>query len=123
MITLTSLDELKATKEALEKLKKLHPSLFEKLFHVVNLTRALQFKYQYMGCILMDEDPGNNFPIFVQASILRLYKQELQKLKEDPECDALKQTFATFRHTGYEKISLLVLGETPESLVGASYIK
>jgi hypothetical protein len=123
MITLSSIDELKATKQALEKLKKDYPSLFEKLLYMVNLTRALDFKYHYMGSLIMDEDPGQYAPNFVYGSVLRLYKKELQKIKEDHDSQVLKQTFSEFRKTGYAKISLLVLGETPESLVGASSIR
>ena len=123
MITLSSIDELKATKGAIEKLKKDYPDLFEKLLDVVNLTRAFQFKYHYMGCLIMDEDPGQYKPNFVYGSVLRLYKKELQKLKDDSDFQVLKQTFSEFRNTGYAKISLLVLGMTPESLVGASSIK
>lgn len=123
MITLSSHDELKETKEALDTLKKSYPDLFEKLVDVVNLTRALQFKYQYMGCLIMDEDPSYYAPNFVQGSVLRLYKKEVQKLKEDLDCHVLKQTFNDFRETGYAKISQLILGTTPESLTGASIIQ
>jgi hypothetical protein len=123
MITLSSIDELRATKDALEKLKKDYPNLFEKLLDMVNLTRAFQFKYNYMGCLFMDEDPGQSTPNFVYGSVLRLYKKELQKLKDDHESQVLKQTFSEFRNTGYAKISLLVLGMSPESLVGASSIR
>jgi hypothetical protein len=123
MITLSSIDELKATKEALEKLKIDYPNLFEKLLEMVNLTRAFQFKYHYMGSLIMDEDPGKYTPNFVNGSVLRLYKKELQKLKNDTESQILKQMFSEFRNTGYAKISLLVLGMTPESLVGPSSIR
>jgi hypothetical protein len=123
MITLSSIDELRATKDALEKLKKDYPNLFEKLLDMVNLTRAFQFKYNYMGCLFMDEDPGQYTPNFVYGSVLRLYKKELQKLKDHHESQVLKQTFSEFRNTGYAKISLLVLGMSPESLVGASSIR
>ncbi|WML49512.1 hypothetical protein RCG23_05855 [Neobacillus sp. PS3-34] len=123
MITLSSIDELKATKEAIEKLKKDYPNLFEKLLDIVNLTRAFQFKYQYMGCLIMNEDPGQNAPNFVYGSVLRLYKKELQKLKDAQDSEVLKQIFSEFRNTGYAKISLLILGMKPESLVGSSSIR
>lgn len=123
MITLSSIDELKATKEAIEKLKKDYPNLFEKLLEIVNLTRAFQFKYQYMGCLIMNEDPGQNAPNFVYGSVLRLYKKELQKLKDAQDSEVLKQIFSEFRNTGYAKISLLILGMKPESLVGSSSIR
>ena len=123
MIALSSIDELKATKEAIEKLKNDYPNLFEKLLDTVNLTRAFQFKYQYMGCLLMNENPGESAPSFVYGSVLRLYKKELQKLKDDQDSQVLKQIFSKFRNTGYAKISLLIMGMKPESLVGPSSIR
>lgn len=123
MFTLSSIDELRATEEALEKFKSDYPILYTKLLDVVNLTRAFQFKYHYMGCLIMDEDPGQYTPKFVYGSVLRLYKKEIQRLKEDQDSHVLKQFFSDFKHTGYADISLLVLSMTPESLVGASIIR
>lgn len=123
MITLSSQDELKETKQAIENIRKSYPVLFEKLVEVINLTRALQFKYQYMGCLLTDENPGNHTPNFVQGSVLRLYKKELQKVKDDAHYQVLQQMFTDFRNVGYAKISLLALGMTPESLTGPSVIQ
>jgi hypothetical protein len=123
MITLSSIDELKATSEAIEMLKKDYPKLFEKLLEIVNLTRAFQFQYQYMGCLIMDEVPSQSAPNFVYGSVLRLYKKEVQRLKVDHDFHVLLQTFSEFKSTGYAKISQLVLGVTPESLVGPSSIK
>lgn len=123
MITLSSINELNDTKVALEKLKKDYPDLFQKLLDMVFLTRAFQFKYHYLGCLIMNEDPGPNTPKFANGSVLKVYKRELQKLKDDLDFPVLKQTFSEYKSTGYSKISQLVLGTTPESLVGASIIK
>lgn len=123
MITLSSMEELKAAKDTIENIKKEYPNLFEKLLDIVNLTRAFQFKYHYMGSLFMDEDPGQYTPNFVYGSVLRLYKKELQKVKDDPNADVLKQLFSEFKHTGYAKLSLLALGKGPESLLGASSIR
>ncbi|MDN3017348.1 hypothetical protein PH210_14205 [Paenibacillus sp. BSR1-1] len=123
MITLSNIEELKAAKESIEYLKKDYPNLFEKLLEVVNLTRAFQFKYHYMGCLIMDEDPGQYSPNFVYGSVLRLYKKELQRVKNDVDSEVLKQFFDKFKGIGYAKISLLALGNTPESLLGASSIQ
>lgn len=60
----------------------------------------------------MDEDAGQCTPNFV-GSVLRLYKKELQKLKENQNYKILKQTFSEYKNTGYAKISLLVLGQDP----------
>ncbi|MDR7001963.1 hypothetical protein [Neobacillus niacini] len=123
MITLSSLDELTEVKEVLETLKVEYPVLFEKLQDMINLTRAFQFKYHYMGCLIMGEDPGEHTPKFVYGSVLRLYKRELQKLLADTDSEVLKQLFTDFKSIGYSKISLIVLGYAPESLVGSSSIQ
>lgn len=121
--TLSSLDELKKAKKAIEQLKHTYPDLFDKVVHVTGLTRALQLKYQYMGCLIMEEDSADCLPNIPYSSVLRLYKKEVQILKNDEHIDALKQLFISFKETGYAKISLLALGRSPESLVGASSIK
>lgn len=121
--TLCSIDELKEAKKALGALEDSYPALFEKFVHVAGLTRSLQLKYQYMGCLVMDEDSEDCLPVIPYNSVLRLYKREVQTLKNDEHIDALKQLLGTFKQTGYAKISLLSLGRSPESLIGASSIK
>jgi hypothetical protein len=122
--TLCSLDELKKVKKALDQLENSYPALFEKMVHVMNLTRALQMKYQYMGCLIMDEDPSDCLPNLPHgSSVLRLYKKEVASLKNDADAYIMKQIFTSFKETGYAKISLLSLDRTPESLVGASSVK
>ncbi|MBT2718381.1 hypothetical protein [Bacillus sp. ISL-57] len=123
MITLSNVDELQASEAALGKIKNSYPELFNKLLHVVALTRALQFKYQFMGTLIMDENSNEYTPEFVMPSIIELYIEEVQKLKDDPNIQVLLQTFSQSKSIGYAKISMLVLGKSPESLLGASCIK
>ncbi|WP_285768735.1 hypothetical protein [Peribacillus sp. SI8-4] len=123
MITLSSVDELRATEAALWKVKYSYPKLFNKLFHLVALTRALQFKYHFMGTLLMDENHNEYTPEFVTPSVTNLYIEEVKKVKDDPDFHILVQIFSESRNIGYAKISMLVLGKSPESLLGASTIK
>ena len=123
MVTFTSLNELTESSRALEELKKDYPDLFVKFLDVVNLTRAFQFKYHYLGALLMDKDPGEDKPKFVYGSVLRLYKREIQKLKDDADFHVLKQFFVLNKNRDCTKICLLALGMTPDSLVGTSYFK
>ncbi|MBS4174898.1 hypothetical protein [Bacillus sp. FJAT-49736] len=116
MLTLTSIDELKEASNALIKLQTSYPSLFEKLVHIVGLTRALQFKYDYMGNLILDENPSRYSPQFVQSSVLRLYRKELQALKDDVDFPAVKHFFANFKDIGSAKLGLLILGKSPESV-------
>jgi hypothetical protein len=123
MVTLSSVDELQMAEIELEKIKDSYPELFKKLLHVVGLTRAFQFRYQYMGSLIMDEDERAFTPEFVMPTVISLYQAEIRKLKEDPNIHILQRTFASYESIGYAKVSMLVLGQSPDSLIGASYIK
>jgi hypothetical protein len=122
MITLCSQNELKSAQAALNKLEQSYPELFEKLIDIVNLTRAMQLKYQYMGCLIMNEEPGNAKPQFVIGSVIRLYKKEMQRLTSDKDIEELRKVFLEYKHTGYSRLSQLALGKAPESLAGSSAI-
>jgi len=123
MVTISSMNRLTAAKDGLKMLEQEHPVLFEKLLDVIYLTRALHFKYHYMGCLVMDEDPGPSSPDFVYGSVLRIYKKEIQKLKNDGSLHALRQLFSDCSSIGYSKLCLLALGHSPESLVEPSFMK
>ena len=56
-------------------------------------------------------------------TVISLYQAEIRKLKEDPNIHILQRTFASYESIGYAKVSMLVLGQSPDSLIGASYIK
>ncbi len=121
MVTFCSINELEAANDALRDLKKDNEGLYQKLMEVVYLTRALNFKFHYMGALIMDEDADQNTPNSVHESVLRLYKKEVRALKRDSDFPALKQILSKFKHTGYTNISCLILGLKPIKLVGASY--
>lgn len=123
MVTLSSVDDLQTAEIELKKLKASHPELFKKLLHVVGLTRAFQFRYQYMGSLIMDEDATVFAPEFVMPSVIDLYTEEIQTLKADQNIYMLRRIFTSYESIGYAKLSMLVLGQSPESLIGASYIK
>ncbi|MDN4527375.1 hypothetical protein [Fictibacillus fluitans] len=122
MITLCSHEELKKAKEALENIERSCPDLYEKWVHIINLTRALQFKYQYMGALIMNENCRRYAPEFCQGSVIRLYKSELAKLTSDENIDTLRNMISTFNNADFAKISLLAIGRSPESLMGTSAI-
>ncbi len=123
IINFCSIHELKAAKDSLDQLKRNYPKLYAKFLHMIHLTRALQFKYQYMGSLFMDEDAHEYAPVYVPESVLNLYHSELQKLKDDPNAEELKRIFANFTNHEYGRICLLALGSKPESLVGPVVIR
>ncbi|MYL54330.1 hypothetical protein GLW08_13425 [Pontibacillus yanchengensis] len=123
MTKLSSLDELYDAKAAIEQLISTEPKLHEKLIHVVSLTRQLQIQYHYMGCLLMDDDPCNHTPTYVKSSVLELYHEEIERLKQDSDFAYVQQLFINHQKVGYPKISLLVLGAKPEKIKGSTIIK
>lgn len=123
MITISSSEQLINAKRALDSCKIAHPLTFKNLIHIINLTRTLQFKYHYMGSLLLDEDSSQYFPSFVPESVLDLYQKEIQKFKDMPDSAEVLKLFADYQSIGYAKLSLLVLGKKPEALLGALVIK
>ncbi|MBD1381857.1 hypothetical protein [Metabacillus arenae] len=120
---LANLNELYKAKEGLEELKQQHSELYELLLHVVSLTRQLQIKYGYVGSLLMDEDLTKYRPKFIRESILSLYQKEVQKLKDHPEINEVKETIKRHRNVSDSKLFLLALGAKPELLQGSTIIK
>lgn len=123
MITFNCITDLEQVCQALENLEKNYPNIHKKLVELVYLTRALNFKFQYMGALLMDKDPAEFTPNSVHDSVLRLYDRELQALKDDPDFSELEQIIHKFAQTGFTNISHLLLGTNPESLVGPTVEK
>ncbi|WP_181350331.1 hypothetical protein [Thalassobacillus sp. CUG 92003] len=121
---IASLKELYQAKEDLEHLKKHHEDLYEQLLHVVSLTRQLQIKYGYMASIVMDEEdlPGYR-PQFVRDSILTLYQQEVEALKNHQDINEVKAIMHKHRNISDSKLFLLILGMKPELLQGSTIIK
>jgi hypothetical protein len=121
LVTFCCINDLEEVSEALKNLSKDYPKLYEKLEEMVYLTRALHFKFQYLGALLMDEPTAEFTPISVHESVLRLYKRELQNLKDNPDFPVLVQIFTKYEHASFNNICLLVKGMNPQSLVGPTY--
>ncbi|MCD7036693.1 hypothetical protein LRR81_20800 [Metabacillus sp. GX 13764] len=118
MVAVSSIEELKNLKASLEEISKNEPVLFQKWMHIVNLTRQFQFKYSYMGCLLTGNEAELCRPNGVKPSIIALYENEVAKLTADANFKKLQNILTN--SCGYTKISRLSLGQSPESLVGAS---
>ncbi|SIS44913.1 hypothetical protein [Salimicrobium flavidum] len=113
------LNQLYEVKNELEVMKQQKPELNDQLIHVVSLTRQLQLKYGYMGSLIMDENLPRYEPKFLRGSILRLYHQEVQQLKEHTDIDYLKNILVKYEDINDSKIFLLTLGAKPELLQGS----
>jgi hypothetical protein len=120
---LAGMNELHEAKKDVEALKQDYPELNEQLIHVASLTRQLQLKYGYMGSLLRDKELPDYEPQFVRGSILSLYQEEVQKLKEHPNIVQLKDIMKKHRQISDSKLFLLILGAKPELLQGSTIIK
>ncbi|MFT8317738.1 MAG: hypothetical protein ABF651_05615 [Sporolactobacillus sp.] len=121
MKMISSIQDLKDAQAAIIAFKENYPNTFFRLLHLVNFTRQLQFKYEYLcGSLLGNEAYANRFaPHFVQRSIIDLYKNEIEKIHKHPEgLKALEQLIEDHKEIGYENICLLVRGKTPEEIKG-----
>ncbi|MGC4378378.1 hypothetical protein WD019_15855 [Fictibacillus sp. Mic-4] len=122
MLIASSYDELKNAQLAIEKLNATKPSIHKKFLNVIRLTRQLQFGYQFMGSLLMDEEPGKFQPRCQDDYVLSIYRQEIEKLKTDERFSELKQLLDSYKQISYANISKLALGEEPAALVGPTVI-
>jgi hypothetical protein len=123
MLTTSSYNQLKNAQIAIEKLNVTKPSIYRKFINIIKLTRQLQFGYQYMGSLIMDEDPVKFNPMFQDDYILSVYFREIENLKTDKKFLDLKQLLKTYKQLSYANISKLALGENPTALVGPTLVR
>ncbi|MGE8080270.1 hypothetical protein [Peribacillus loiseleuriae] len=122
MITLSSLDELRTVNSGILHVKAQQAKLFEQTHHVISLTRALRFHYQYVGCLILDKDTSDCAPKFESPSVVHLYEQGVAKFKQNPSFPIIKQIFTNAQDIGFAKICLMI-GRSSEKLVGAVIMK
>ncbi|MCM3724721.1 hypothetical protein M3226_03295 [Neobacillus cucumis] len=123
MLTTSSYNQLKNAQMAIEKLNAAKPSIYRKFINIIKLTRQLQFGYQYMGSLIMDEDPGKFNSTSQDDYVLSVYYREIENLKTDKKFLDLKQLLKTYKQLSYANISKLALGEKPEALVGPTLVR
>lgn len=122
MLVSPDYDELKDAQMAIANLHTNKPSIYEKFLNIIHLTRQLQYGYQYMGALLMDEDPSEFQPQFQDDYVLSIYHNEIEKLKDDERFPEIKQLLNSYKQISYANISKLALGENPTTLVGTNVI-
>ncbi len=118
MIALTSLEKLYEARHAGDQIKTQTPGLYEDLIHLVSLTRQLQFRYQYLGSLLTDENTEKSAPVHAKQSVISLYLQEVNDFRSSEYAEVIKKLFLNYKDCGYNNICLLLLGKSPEELKG-----
>lgn len=123
MLTSSSFNDLQNAKSAIENFKTASPTLFQKFMNAIFLTRQLQYGFQYMGCLVMDEDPNKFCPNSQDDYVLFVYQQEIETLKADSKVQELKKLLATYKQISYANICKLALGTHPRVLVGPVVVR
>ncbi|MFT8871539.1 MAG: hypothetical protein ABF868_04515 [Sporolactobacillus sp.] len=121
MKLISSIQKLKEAQTAFLTYKQSHADAFERLLHLVNLTRQMQFKYDYLcGLLLNDRAYADRFmPHFVQRSIIDLYENEVKKMSQFSQATVDLQNLLHAHQTiGFENLCLLIRGKTPEEIKG-----
>lgn len=123
MLVNSSIHELLDAQQSIEAFRKNEPIIYKKVMHMIYLTRQLQFGYQYMGCLLMDENPDKFQPVIQDEYILSVYQQEIEKLKQDKMVHDLKQLLSSYKQISYYVMCQLMLGTNPKLLVGPTVVR
>lgn len=72
MLVTSSFSDLMKAKGEIEELKTSMPTVYNKFLHVIHLTRQMHFKFQYMGCLIVDEEPSEFLPNVQDDYVLSL---------------------------------------------------
>lgn len=123
MIAEPCYQELIHAKRAIDYLHSTKPALYNKFFNLIQLTRQLQYGYQYMGALIMDEESTKCCPTAQDDYVLSIYLKEIEKVKADNKFEELKSVLASYKKITYTNISKLVLGDNPSSLVGPIVVR
>ncbi|WP_047986489.1 hypothetical protein [Ornithinibacillus californiensis] len=123
MLVTTSYNELLDVQTAIKNLNDSNPTIFNKFLKVIKLTRQMQYGYQYMGTLIMDEESDKSMPTSQDDYVLSVYQTEIEKLKADCHFYDLQELLSKYKLVSYKNISRLVLGENPKMLVGPIVIR
>ncbi|HLR20309.1 MAG TPA: hypothetical protein VK115_10475 [Staphylococcus sp.] len=123
---INEMEELQKVKVDLTSLRAESPSMYEKLEYIASLTRQLSIHYKYLGVLMFSKDSEelhNNRPIFIRESVLNLYEQEVEKVKNDKDFELFKNMVQASPDVAYSQIFLIILGAEPSFVFHNTIIK
>ncbi|PTE86080.1 MULTISPECIES: hypothetical protein [Staphylococcus] len=123
---INEMGELNQIKLDLKKLRNEFPSMYEKLEYIASLTRQLSIHYKYLGALMFSdnrENIQNERPILIRESVLKLYEQEVAKVKKDTNFVFFKDMILKFQNVDYSQIFLIILGAEPGFVFNNTIIK
>ena len=122
MLVSANYDDLKDAKNAMDNLSATKPSIYQQFLNIIELTRQLNFGYEYMGALIMDEDSSQFKPTAQDNYVLSIYHQEIEKIKKDEKFNEIKQLLKEYQQVSYANISKLALGRNPKELTGPTVV-
>lgn len=123
---INEMEELNQIKLDLKKLRNEFPSMYEKLEYIASLTRQLSIHYKYLGALMFSdnrENIQNERPILIRESVLKLYEQEVAKVKKDSDFVFFKDMMLKFQNVDYSQIFLIILDAEPGFVFNNTIIK
>ena len=123
---INEMEELNQIKLDLKKLRNEFPSMYEKLEYIASLTRQLSIHYKYLGLLMFSDNPENiqnERPTLIRESVLKLYEQEVEKVKNDSAFVIFKDVMLKFQNVDYSQIFLIILGAEPSFVFKNTIIK
>ncbi|GEQ04114.1 MULTISPECIES: hypothetical protein [Staphylococcus] len=123
---INEMEELNQVKLDLKKLKNKFPNMYEKLEYIASLTRQLSINYKYLGLLMFSDNREiiqNKRPTLIRESVLKLYEQEVKKVKKDSNFVIFKDMMLKFQNVKYSQIFLIILGAEPSFVFKNTIIK
>lgn len=123
---INEMEELNQVKLDLKKLKNKFPNMYEKLEYIASLTRQLSINYKYLGLLMFSDNREiiqNKRPTLIRDSVLKLYEQEVKKVKKDSNFVIFKDMMLKFQNVKYSQIFLIILGAEPSFVFKNTIIK
>ncbi|KKI52703.1 hypothetical protein M4L90_13715 [Staphylococcus equorum] len=123
---INEMEELNQIKLDLKKLRNEFPSMYEKLEYIASLTRQLSIHYKYLGVLMFSdnrENIQNERPTLIRESVLKLYEQEVAKVKKDTNFVFFKDMILKFQNVDYSQIFLIILDAEPGFVFNNTIIK
>lgn len=123
---INEMEELNQVKLDLKKLRNKFPNMYEKLEYIASLTRQLSINYKYLGLLMFSDNREiiqNKRPTLIRESVLKLYEQEVKKVKKDSNFVIFKDMMLKFQNVNYSQIFLIILGAEPSFVFKNTIIK
>src|SRR5699024_2434036 len=120
------IEELNQIKLDLTNLRETYPSIYENLEYIASLTRQLSIHYKYQVLLMCSnniERIRSNRPTIIREPVLKLYEQEVGKVKKTEHFELFKNIVSKIKSISYSQILLIILGAETNFVFNKKIIK